>query len=62
VFGCDEKTIWKGIKELANEECMNQATIRRSGGVCPSAISNNPGNVRNIFGSFTRTYRFRSHG
>lgn len=32
LLGCDEKTIRKGIAELDNEECMRQATIRRSGG------------------------------
>jgi hypothetical protein len=43
LFGCDEKTIRKGISELANKENMNQTTIRRSGGVSTSAISNHPG-------------------
>lgn len=42
LFGCDEKTIRKGINELANEECMNQASIRRSGAGRTSAISNHP--------------------
>ena len=32
MFGCDEKTIRKGIAELDNEEGMRQATIRRPGG------------------------------
>ena len=32
LFDCDEKTIRKGIKELANKESLEQTTIRRSGG------------------------------
>jgi len=32
IFGCDEKTIRKGIAELDNEDCMAQTTIRRQGG------------------------------
>ena len=43
LFDCDEKTIRKGINELADKESMNQATRRRSGGGRASAISNHPG-------------------
>lgn len=42
LFGCDEKTIRKGVNELASNASMNQATIRRSGGGRTSAISNHP--------------------
>ena len=32
LFGCDVKTIRKGIRELDSAECMNKATIRSRGG------------------------------
>jgi len=42
LFDCDEKTIRKGIKELANKESLVQATIRRSGGGRKPTIPNTP--------------------
>ena len=32
LFGCDEKTVRKGIVELNDKACMEQDTIRREGG------------------------------
>ena len=32
LFGCDDKTIRKGIAELNNTECMEQKRVRRPGG------------------------------
>ncbi len=49
LLGCDEKTIRKGIRELADKESMNQPTVRRSGGGRTSTISNHP-NIDEIFG------------
>ncbi len=45
---CDEKTIRKGLKELANKESLEQATIRRSGGGRKPTIPNTP-NIDEIF-------------
>ncbi|MCK5522038.1 MAG: hypothetical protein KAI83_02790 [Thiomargarita sp.] len=42
LFDCDEKTIRKGIKELANKESLEQTTIRRSGGGRKPTIPNTP--------------------
>ena len=42
LFDCDEKTIRKGLKELASKESLEQATIRRSGGGRKPTIAKTP--------------------
>jgi len=54
LFDCDEKTIRKGIKELANKESLVQATIRRSGGGRKPTIPNTP-DIDEIFLKFYKT-------
>lgn len=50
LFDCDEKTIRKGIKELANPESLEQSTIRRLGGGRKPIIPNTL--LRNFFWKF----------
>ena len=38
LFGCDEKTVQKGIRDLQDQEKMNQKGVRQSGGGRPSKI------------------------
>lgn len=42
LFGCDVKTIRKGIKELANKASLEQTTIRHSGGGRKPTIPTTP--------------------
>ena len=48
LFSCDEKTIRKGLKELANKESLEQATIRLPGGGRKPTIPNTP-NIDEVF-------------
>ena len=52
LFCCDEKTIRKGIHELASKDSMEQLTIRRSGGGRKPTITkytNNKFNIDEVF-------------
>ncbi|RKZ38684.1 MAG: ISAzo13 family transposase [Gammaproteobacteria bacterium] len=55
LFGCDEKTIRKGIKERANPESLEQTTIRRSGGGRKCEMSKNP-DIDEIFWEILREH------
>jgi len=48
LFDCDEKTIRKGLKELANKESLEQSTIRLPGGGRKPTIPNTP-NIDEVF-------------
>ena len=38
LFFCDEKTVKRGIRELEDEECLNQTGVRKAGGGRKKAI------------------------